>query len=97
MTLKCAHCGEVFGEETCSACQGSVPQGSRYCCWCGENLSGSEEIHRAGEWTGTEDEDGPIDFENRILCSDGTCIGVIGPDGLCKECGQPYTDDSEEG
>jgi len=31
-----------------------------------------------------------IDWENRILCSDESCIGVIGPDGRCKECGKPY-------
>ncbi len=30
------------------------------------------------------------DWEDRILCSDGNCIGVIGPDGLCKECGRKY-------
>ena len=30
------------------------------------------------------------DWENRTLCSDESCIGVIGPDGRCKECGQPY-------
>ena len=30
------------------------------------------------------------DWENRTLCSDGSCIGVIGPDGRCKECGKPY-------
>jgi hypothetical protein len=30
------------------------------------------------------------DWGNRTLCSDGNCIGVIGPDGLCKECGKPY-------
>jgi hypothetical protein len=29
-------------------------------------------------------------WDNRILCSDGNCIGVIGPDGHCKECGQKY-------
>ncbi|MDI6741709.1 MAG: hypothetical protein QMD11_03130 [Smithella sp.] len=29
------------------------------------------------------------DWDNRVLCSDGTCIGVIGADGKCKECGQP--------
>ncbi len=29
-------------------------------------------------------------WENRTLCSDGNCIGVIGADGLCKECGKPY-------
>ena len=27
---------------------------------------------------------------NRILCSDESCIGVIGADGRCKECGKPY-------
>ena len=31
-----------------------------------------------------------IEWDNRILCSDGNCIGVIGPDGRCKECGKPY-------
>ncbi|MBP7342101.1 MAG: hypothetical protein PHG54_01955 [Smithellaceae bacterium] len=30
------------------------------------------------------------DWDKRILCSDGACIGVIGPDGKCKECGKPY-------
>ena len=30
------------------------------------------------------------DWESRTLCSDGNCIGVIGPDGRCKECGKPY-------
>ncbi len=31
-----------------------------------------------------------IDWENRTLCLDESCIGVIGPDGCCKECGKPY-------
>jgi hypothetical protein len=30
------------------------------------------------------------DWENRVLCRDGNCIGIIGPDGRCKECGKPY-------
>ena len=25
---------------------------------------------------------------NRRLCPDGTCVGVIGPDGRCPECGR---------
>ena len=29
------------------------------------------------------------DWDNRRLCPDGNCIGVIGPDGKCKECGRP--------
>ena len=31
-----------------------------------------------------------IAWEHRILCSDESCIGVIGPDGRCKECGLVY-------
>ena len=26
--------------------------------------------------------------DDRELCPDGACIGVIGPDGRCKECGK---------
>ncbi len=29
-------------------------------------------------------------WDNRILCNDGNCIGIIGADGKCKECGKPY-------
>ena len=39
--------------------------------------------------------DDELDWENRKLCSDGSCIGVIGPDGKCKECGKPYSGDPE--
>ena len=31
--------------------------------------------------------DDAFDLESRVLCPDGTCIGVIGADGRCKECG----------
>jgi hypothetical protein len=33
------------------------------------------------------------EWERRVLCSDESCIGVIGPDGRCKECGKPYQED----
>ena len=33
------------------------------------------------------------DWDNRVLCSNGNCIGVIGPDGCCKECGEKYEGD----
>ena len=29
-----------------------------------------------------------LDLENRQLCPDGSCTGVIGDDGRCKECGR---------
>jgi hypothetical protein len=27
--------------------------------------------------------------EERELCPDGACVGLIGPDGTCKVCGTP--------
>jgi hypothetical protein len=29
------------------------------------------------------------DWDKRVLCSDESCVGVIGADGKCKECGKP--------
>ena len=37
------------------------------------------------------------DWEKRILCSDENCIGTIGVDGKCKECGKPYQGKLSEG
>jgi hypothetical protein len=28
------------------------------------------------------------EWDQRQLCSDGACVGVIGPDGTCKVCGR---------
>ena len=89
--MKCQHCGELLSELTCPACQRSLPEGSRYCCWCGEELAGAAEISEGSELATEGDDEDPVDFASRKLCSDGTCIGVIGPDGHCKECGKPYT------
>jgi hypothetical protein len=35
------------------------------------------------------DTDSDDDWGKRVLCSNEACIGVIGPDGKCKECGNP--------
>ena len=29
-----------------------------------------------------------LDLENRELCPDGSCTGVMGDDGRCPECGR---------
>lgn len=36
----------------------------------------------------TQDPESDPDWENRKLCPDGNCIGVVGPDGRCGECGK---------
>jgi hypothetical protein len=35
-------------------------------------------------------------WENRTLCSDESCIGVIGSDGCCKECGLPCENERQQ-
>lgn len=37
--------------------------------------------------------DADLEWEKRTLCSDGNCIGVVGADGRCKECGKAYDGD----
>jgi hypothetical protein len=57
-----------------------------------------EEFINTSDDSNTEDSESDMKWElesdsewdNRTLCSDGNCIGVIGPDGRCKECGNPY-------
>jgi hypothetical protein len=39
---------------------------------------------------GAESAETDAEWSSRRLCSDGNCIGVIGPDGRCRECGKPY-------
>ena len=35
------------------------------------------------------------DDDSRVLCRDGDCIGIIGPDGRCNICGLPITEDQD--
>ena len=38
--------------------------------------------------TNTESAVTDDEWEKRVLCSDESCIGTIGPDGKCRECGK---------
>jgi len=78
----CPHCRKALPSIACSHCRAEMPEDSVYCPYCGKPAPAPQ----------SEEED---PFADRILCSDGTCIGVIGPDGRCKECGKPYQPESE--
>jgi len=82
--MKCPHCEKPLGEKVCPACGSGVLNESSFCHRCGISLGPGASVSPEGE-----EED--IDFAKRVLCSDGTCIGVINEKGFCKVCGKPYT------
>ncbi|MFH1138062.1 MAG: hypothetical protein V1816_18480 [Pseudomonadota bacterium] len=81
----CQNCGcEIPGLE-CGQCQGKNPLDAAFCCYCGQKLNQENPVVQPIEIGGD-----PFDVDNRILCSDESCIGVINEQGVCSECGRPY-------
>jgi hypothetical protein len=86
--MKCSHCGQPISGRICPSCNSEVLEESLYCHRCGVKLENpAPDLLSPGEES--------IDFSRRILCSDGTCIGVINERGICKVCGKPYTAEKE--
>lgn len=73
--MQCPHCSEEIPDKVCPECDAAVPVPSRYCMMCGAEFEEQQ-----------SDRDDDLDIENRILCPDGTCTGII-VDGRCTECG----------
>ena len=79
----CKECGKKY--------EGTLPEEVLSVETAPQEDDGLEEERESEQELEQEDElPADPDWENRILCSDGNCIGVIGPDGRCKECGKPY-------
>ena len=77
--MECPHCHKELPGKNCSHCGVVIPVESQYCMDCGAPVE---------EEAGVNDQQDDLDFENRILCPDGTCTGII-IDGKCSECGKP--------
>ena len=86
MLMECPTCHGELPSRECPECMEKTPAFGRFCCWCGGKLP-----ERPPEDLDT----GPDDFSDRILCSDGSCIGVINKDGVCSECGKPHVENGE--
>lgn len=91
--MKCPHCQKEIPGKTCPQCEAEVPFESRYCMDCGIEI----EEEKVQETDDMPDEKGDgFDLENRILCSDGTCTGII-IKGKCIECGKPFRKSKSKG
>jgi hypothetical protein len=66
----------------CPSCAETIKIQALKCRFCGE-------VFDPGEVASIMANQQKDSFDNRVLCSDGNCIGVIGADGRCKECGKP--------
>jgi hypothetical protein len=76
--MECPHCHKELAGKECPECGTPIPLESRYCMNCGTRI---EESRQGAE---ISDE---FDLENRVLCPDGTCTGII-VNGKCTECGK---------
>ena len=84
--MLCEECSREIDVVVCGACGRSVLRLGPFCCHCGRRL----ENEGGGAADAGQQSDEEPDFSSRVLCSDGTCIGVINEQGICKVCGKPY-------
>jgi hypothetical protein len=95
---RCKECGKPLegelpaGESRNSEASASLPEADEPKEKSVANESAPEPADDAPDDTSYDDSD----WGRRVLCSDGNCIGVIGPDGRCTECGKPYNASAEE-
>ncbi len=86
----CEKCAQEFENIVCNHCGRTILKLGQYCYACGKTID--------DEHKGLDEKDeniGEIDFSNRVLCSDGACIGIV-ENGVCKTCGKPYVPETNE-
>jgi predicted amidophosphoribosyltransferase len=74
MELTCEECGAAIPSDACEQCHNPAPLWAKFCPHCGRDLTQKRASSKSRG--------------GRKLCSDESCIGIIGPDGVCVECGK---------
>jgi RNA polymerase subunit RPABC4/transcription elongation factor Spt4 len=91
--MKCPHCDQEIPGSPCPQCDAIVPEEANYCMKCGSSPSGENE--NVTDDNGGDEEYNGFDLEERVLCPDGTCTGII-VDGKCTECVSGFKDKKNE-
>ncbi|MFZ7112181.1 MAG: hypothetical protein ACOWYE_10905 [Desulfatiglandales bacterium] len=81
--MECPHCHEEIPTRACAHCSEETPLPGRYCMFCGKEFVEEADHNEASEQVD------PFDLDNRVLCPDGTCTGII-VNGICTECGKHF-------
>lgn len=79
--MECPHCHEEIPGKSCPQCGTEVPEESKFCMACGAHFREAAQEN--------PDQGDPYDLDNRVLCPDGTCTGII-VDGRCSECQRTF-------
>ncbi|MDR1487424.1 MAG: zinc ribbon domain-containing protein [Deltaproteobacteria bacterium] len=74
MNLTCDECGAALPSDNCESCRKPAPLWAKFCPHCGIELVARRSKTKVKK--------------GRQLCSDESCIGIIGEDGLCTDCGK---------
>jgi zinc ribbon protein len=77
--MKCPHCEKEISGIPCPKCGESAPEGAKYCMSCGALMEKKA--------AAPADDTDSYDLENRVLCPDGTCTGIV-IKGHCTDCGK---------
>ncbi len=85
--MVCEKCGQATDTVVCARCGETILRLGSFCYKCGCTITDTKHDPEP-------EEPDALDFSNRVLCSDGTCIGVINEEGICKVCGKPYSPDA---
>lgn len=72
--MKCPNCDFEIRGITCDTCGMETPEGSLYCHKCGAEIEVEE----------------PPALEDRVLCKDETCTGILNEAGVCGVCGKSF-------
>ncbi len=88
--MKCPHCEKEIAGSPCPKCGETVFETANYCMACGAPLK--EDLKDVPQRDEVVDDGSGFDLDDRILCPDGTCTGII-IEGRCTECGRVVGDD----
>jgi hypothetical protein len=79
--MRCPNCDFVLKSGACPGCGQDNVLEAKFCNWCGQPLEPPKPQPLGEEEV----------LQERVACSDGMCVGIIGPDGLCVVCGRKYS------
>ena len=83
--MQCSNCNFTLPGQECPSCGKENVLEAKFCNWCGNELASAPAAVE------NEEGDQAVKSGERLACSDGMCIGIIGDDGLCVVCAKAYS------